>query len=1000
MLNVRVKKALLTILTACLTVLMTIGAVLGFTPTTQTVKAATGDYTLVTDASTLAVGDKIVIVASDSEYALGTTQNDNNRNAVSVKKSGDNVTVGSTVEVLTLEAGKKSGTFAFRTGDNKYLYAVASSKNYLRSQAAIDDNASWSISISNKIATIKASNSSYTNKQLMKNNSSALFSCYAGTQKNVSIYKMETGTPACECVNTTTTYESLGTGSHTVIVTCNDCGNPVSTETVGCSYGREQRVEPTETADGKIYKTCQYCEYEDIIEVLPKTNLTKYTLSFSTPDVVADVESKEVAEGYTCELPSAVDYKDYTFAGWANATLDGVTTTAPTLYKAGDEYTMGNADTTLYAVYTYDDDTGSGNFEKVTENLSDWSGEYLIVYEDGDSSAVFNGGLTTLDAAGNYISVTISDDSIVGDDKTKAATFTIAKSGEKYTIQSKSGYYIGRTSKSNGLETSTTKQYTNSISMTGSSLTIIGEVDIGLKFYSGGASSRFRYYTTNQKAVALYKLSASTTYYTTNIDVEHVHSYTETPVEVTCTTAGGTQFDCSCGHSYFEETEAAPGHDYQIASTTPGTCQAKAVIYYECSRCEATKTEEGELGDHNYVDGVCSVCEFVDPLSVDYSGYYYFTFTRADEEVAMYVKTTWSSDRYTAYDDKPTTELSSYLFRVVRNDDGTYNIYEGTSNNLFAKGAENVFVVKNEEYYNIYNADGGYFSMNKDDRYDYVKFYSGKGQIYDITFVEYTEIVSAGLTLGEELVVNYKVAMDDKFAAAEMTFTMNGESTTVAGTKVDGLYDYSFAIAPQYMGANIAAELKLGDTVLASKATYSVVEYANYWLDNTTGEEMTNLLNALLQYGAAAQMYKDVDTDNLVANLENLGTVPKDPNASLVSAVAKEDRGVSIYSAGVNFSSDNKIFVRLTNYDENVTLKVNGVDVELNGAVYYTEGLLATQFGETFTFELYYDGVLMQTLTYSVNAYAYALQSSDNANMANLAIALYNYGVAAENYVG
>ena len=39
MLNVRVKKALLTILTACLTVLMTIGAVLGFTPTTQTVKA-------------------------------------------------------------------------------------------------------------------------------------------------------------------------------------------------------------------------------------------------------------------------------------------------------------------------------------------------------------------------------------------------------------------------------------------------------------------------------------------------------------------------------------------------------------------------------------------------------------------------------------------------------------------------------------------------------------------------------------------------------------------------------------------------------------------------------------------------------------------------------------------------------------------------------------------------------------------------------------------------
>lgn len=267
------------------------------------------------------------------------------------------------------------------------------------------------------------------------------------------------------------------------------------------------------------------------------------------------------------------------------------------------------------------------------------------------------------------------------------------------------------------------------------------------------------------------------------------------------------------------------------------------------------------------------------------------------------------------------------------------------------------------------------------------------------------KIVSASLTLGKELVVNYKVEMDASLEDAEMTFTMNGVETTVAGTKDGNVYVYSFAIAPQYMGANIAAELKLNGTFLTSKATYSVVEYANYWLDNTTGEKMTNLLNALLQYGAAAQMYKDVDTDNLVANLENLGEVPEDPNASLVSEVAKEDRGVSFKSAGLYFSSVNTLYVTLTNYDENVELvvTVDGTEYTVTrvGNTFYTEGLKATEFGKTFTFVLSYDGVVMQTLTYSVNAYAYNFgQEGKEGAMANLARALYNYGVAAENYVG
>ena len=190
-------------------------------------------------------------------------------------------------------------------------------------------------------------------------------------------------------------------------------------------------------------------------------NTTKYTLSFSTPDVVADVASVEVAEGYTYKLEPAGNYNDYTFAGWTDAALGSVTTTAPTLYKAGEKYTMGGADKTLYAVYSYTgENSGSGNFEKVTENLSDWSGEYLIVYENGNNSLAFNGELEKLDQANKAVTVTITDDDvIVGTDALAKVTFTITQGTTNYTIQSASGIYIGRTANSNGIDESATEEY-------------------------------------------------------------------------------------------------------------------------------------------------------------------------------------------------------------------------------------------------------------------------------------------------------------------------------------------------------------------------------------------------------------------------------------------------------------------------------------------------------------------------------------------------------------
>lgn len=153
------------------------------------------------------------------------------------------------------------------------------------------------------------------------------------------------------------------------------------------------------------------------------------------------------------------------------------------------------------------------SYVKVTSEPTDWSGDYLIVYENGN--VAFNGGLTTLDAASNTISVTISDSSIASNETTDAAKLTIAKIGstENYSIKSASGYYIGNTSDANNLKSSETSNYPNSISLDNSGNVNIVSSKTHLRYNSSSNQNRFRYFKsttyTNQKTIQLYKLTSS-----------------------------------------------------------------------------------------------------------------------------------------------------------------------------------------------------------------------------------------------------------------------------------------------------------------------------------------------------------------------------------------------------------------------------------------------------------------------------------------------------------
>ena len=151
-------------------------------------------YEKVMTATELTPDSKIIIVAAESEFALSTTQNSNNRGQASIKKSDDGLTItnpGDDVQVLTVEAVELGSTVAFNTGAG-YLYAASSDKNYLRTQENVDGNATWAVTITEGIASIVAQGT-YTRNTVRYNEGNSMFSCYLpeNTMKDVAIYKLQ-----------------------------------------------------------------------------------------------------------------------------------------------------------------------------------------------------------------------------------------------------------------------------------------------------------------------------------------------------------------------------------------------------------------------------------------------------------------------------------------------------------------------------------------------------------------------------------------------------------------------------------------------------------------------------------------------------------------------------------------------------------------------------------------------------------------------------------------
>ena len=249
--------------------------------------------------------------------------------------------------------------------------------------------------------------------------------------------------------------------------------------------------------------------------------------TFVMPAYAVTVSATFVQDTQTYAItPGSVSHGNITIS--ANTALSGATITLTAtpdsgyslyawhVFKTGDmnttvtvtnnSFTMPAFPVTVMA--TFAAGSGSDNYEKVTSAPADWSGEYILVYEQSNTTGYV---WTGLDEANCYVSKTITDNTIANDN---FVTLTIAPMTDGYSIRinggANNGKYIYGKSNDNKLQFGDNPSL-NTLSYESNSTKITSNTSV-LRYNI--SATLFRYYKsssyTSQAVIQLYKKASST----------------------------------------------------------------------------------------------------------------------------------------------------------------------------------------------------------------------------------------------------------------------------------------------------------------------------------------------------------------------------------------------------------------------------------------------------------------------------------------------------------
>ena len=226
-----------------------------------------------------------------------------------------------------------------------------------------------------------------------------------------------------------------------------------------------------------------------------------------------DASETSAKSGTTIHLTATPD-NGYSLYSWYVFKTGDMSTT---VNISGNSFVMPAFNVTVMA--TFVQGSANGDFVKVTSAPSDWSGEYILVYEQ---SANIGYVWTGVDAVDSYVSNSISNNTIADDG---FVTVTIASMTGGYSIKvnggPNNGKYISGTSGSNKINFGNSPSL-NTLSWETNSVKIVSNTSV-MRFNHNASQNRFRYFQSttyaNQQPVQLYKKTAGSA----SIPVHTIH---------------------------------------------------------------------------------------------------------------------------------------------------------------------------------------------------------------------------------------------------------------------------------------------------------------------------------------------------------------------------------------------------------------------------------------------------------------------------------------------
>lgn len=260
---------------------------------------------------------------------------------------------------------------------------------------------------------------------------------------------------------------------------------------------------------------------------------------------------------------------------------------------------------------------------------------------------------------------------------------------------------------------------------------------------------------------------------------------------------------------------------------------------------------------------------------------------------------------------------------------------------------------------------------------------------------EFADVEQWNVVLQDNIAANFCVRVSESICdTADIAVTFDGETVTypVAALTAgeDGTYRVTANVAAAQMNDDITVQVVNGDNIVVDK-TYTICQYINTILGDSYMEKYHEVAKELLNYGGAAQVYFEYNTDNLVnEGLDGVGANDVPEKAETEMVITGEAEGISFY--GASLVLENKVAVRFY-------FTGSGEDIEgavTVGNMFYVEkaDIMPQDLDEAVTVE-----VAGLTVSYSPMNYMVRMSAKGSANLKALLKALYNYHLAAEQLV-